>query len=406
MRWRFIDPGNQSEAVERSAISDRIDSWWREFQLKSDEIVASFSRQANLDLPDWMEQHLGAVDLDLCWEYGAAVRGQGHRLVITPESRHDLRPLVRAILAAAPALHGWEFYEYRLAEDLESTLLTVEARTGRDITDFTVRASLSEHQCINLIYTSPSITDGDDSSARQAAFVATETLLGEQCLNQWLGAIEIAPMPRRWGPKWLFGRDEKNAPRSIGLDRLHETVNALIGSIREQLPKNPHYQWVEHAKWTLWELKPEEADDYCGQLDLFLGKAANPTQWTAAHGGGRFSSERFSRCGETFCYVKIDGSQGLDAEGLSDKSEIEDALDEVLKPNRLGCYIGGGTGMRYSYIDLALTDLDKGIEATRQRLREGKVPKRSWIQFFDSDLAAEWIGIYDDSPPPPTVLTS
>jgi hypothetical protein len=99
--------------------------------------------------------------------------------------------------------------------------------------------------------------------------------------------------------------------------------------------------------------------------------------------------------------VKIDGSEGLDEEHFADKSEIEDALDEVLKPNQLGCQIGGGTGIRYSYIDLALVDLTQGIEAIRKRLQEGNLTKRSWIQFFDSDLAAEWIGVYDDSPPPP-----
>lgn len=62
---------------------------------------------------------------------------------------------------------------------------------------------------------------------------------------------------------------------------------------------------------------------------------------------------------------------------------------------------GSGTGLRYTYLDLALVDLDQGIQVIRKRLQEGGVPKRSWIQFFDADLAAEWIGIYDDSPPPP-----
>jgi hypothetical protein len=99
--------------------------------------------------------------------------------------------------------------------------------------------------------------------------------------------------------------------------------------------------------------------------------------------------------------VKIDGSEGLDEEEFADKAEIEDALDEVLKPDGLGCQIGGGTGVRYSYVDLALVDLPRGIEAVRKRLQQGNLTKRSWIQFFDAGLAAEWIGIYDDSPPPP-----
>jgi hypothetical protein len=57
--------------------------------------------------------------------------------------------------------------------------------------------------------------------------------------------------------------------------------------------------------------------------------------------------------------------------------------------------------LRYSYIDLALTDVNKGIQAITQRLRAGKIQKRAWIQFFDSDWAAEWVGVYDDTPPPP-----
>jgi hypothetical protein len=142
----------------------------------------------------------------------------------------------------------------------------------------------------------------------------------------------------------------------------------------------------------------------CGEGYLFVGKSANPSLWISAHSGGLFFSERFSRCGETFCYVKLDGSQGLGEEGFADKSEIEDALDTALKPDKLGCCFGGGTGRRYSYIDLALTDVKKGIHSTRKRLQAGKVPKRSWILFFDSDLAAEWVGVYDDSPQPPMIL--
>ena len=73
----------------------------------------------------------------------------------------------------------------------------------------------------------------------------------------------------------------------------------------------------------------------------------------------------------------------------------------MLIPAGLGCQIGGGTGWRYSYVDLALTDVEKGIEAVRARLRAGNVPRRSWIQFFNAEWEQEWIGIYPDSPPPP-----
>jgi hypothetical protein len=401
MRWQFIDPNNRSEAAERAAVTARIDSWWREFQAKTGDLAALFSRKAKWDLPEWMAQHLSAIHPNLMWEFGPAARNGGHRLVITPETNHHLRPLVRAILGRAPAIAGWEFYEYRLAEKLESTQLTVQGRTGIDIGEFKARASRGDQQRVDLVYTSPTVADEEDSPANNAAFVATETLLGEQCLNNWVGAIGVTPPPRAKGIKSHFGG---GAPEPNGfheLASLKPTVDALIDSIREQLPARPHHEWVETAEWSMWQLQPEEADDYFEQQDLFIGKSANADQWTAGHTGGLFSSERFSRCGETFCYVKLDGSEGLPEGGFADKAEIEDALDAVLKPAKLGCNFGGGTGLRYSYIDLALTDVDRGIQAVRQRLRAGKAPKRSWIQFFDSDLATEWVGVYDDTPPPP-----
>jgi hypothetical protein len=400
MRWRFIDPNNRDENAERKAVTSRIDSWWSAFRDKTDSITALFRQEAKFDLAAFMARHLGGVHPNLMWEFGPAVRGPGYRLVITPEAAHHLRPLVRAIVERVPAIDGWEFYEYRLAEDMEMVRETVEGRTGVDVTDFKVRASRGDQQRVDVIYTSPAVADAKDSDANNAAFVATESVLGEKCLNNWIGAIEVAP-PRRNGHKSLPGGGPKESPAFRGLDGLKETVDALIGSMREQLQPRPHWQWVEGAEWTMWQLQPDQADDYCEQQDLFVGKSANVEQWTAAHTGGIFTSERFSRCGETFCYLKIDGSEGLGEGGFTDKAEIEDALDAVLKPGKLGCHIGGGTGLRYSYIDLALTDVDRGIQAVRQRLQAGKAPKRSWIQFFDSDLAAEWVGVYDNSPPPP-----
>jgi hypothetical protein len=369
MRWQFVDPSNDPERSERSVVLSKIDSWWRDFDAKRDDITAHFKQRAKWDLAGWMERNLQAIDPNLCWEFGPAVRGAGHRLVITPESAHHLRPLVRVILERAPGLPGWEFYEYRLEEDLESAQSTVEGREGYDITGLLFRASLGNHNRIDLKYTSPDIADFEDGAALRAAFVTVECLLGERCLNNWIGAIEVAPLPEPNRLRSSPGHDAKPPPGFRRLDHLKDTVDALIGSVYEQHPPRPHHEWVEGAEWTLWELEPEEADDYVQRQDLFVAVSANPKLWTAAHSGELFWSERFSRCGETFCYVKLDGSEGLGDAEFADRSEIEDALNAVLKPRALGCCFGGGTGRRYSYVDLAFTNVSKGIHAARQRLR-------------------------------------
>lgn len=400
MRWKYADLRNPIEAAEVQRVYRAIDQWWDAFQAKTDDLQDLFSQKKRWDLPAWMEQHLSPIDSRLMWEYGPAVCAQGHRLVITPEAHICLRPLVRTILERAPLINGWEFYEYRLAENLDEAIITVKARTGFDISAYMVKVSLNDRHRINLTFTSPSIDEAHDEAAMHASFVACETLLGEECLDHWIGAIEVIPLPRTKRKKVFNDGPEKSPMGFISLDRLANTVASLIDSTCDQLPENPHYEWVESAQWGVWKLTPQEADDYVSKHDLFVGVSANSEMWTAAHSNDLFSSNQFSRCHETFCYVKIDGTQG-EMKGFADRGEIEDAINEILVPNQLGCRIGGGTGLRYSYVDLAITDLDKAIPLIRQRLQEGGVPKRTWIQFFDGHLSEEWIGIHDDSPPPP-----
>ena len=83
------------------------------------------------------------------------------------------------------------------------------------------------------------------------------------------------------------------------------------------------------------------------------------------------------------------------------RSKFEDALNPVLVAATAGCCIGGGSGLRYAYIDLALTNLKQAVPLIRQILAEHQAPLRSWLLFHDDDLAAEWIGIYEQTPPPP-----
>ena len=386
---------NPQEAAEREAIVARIDAWWRAFEGKVDDLRAHFKGKARWDLPQWMDDNLSPIHPKIMWEYGPAVRGDGHRLVLTPESAHELRPLVAKILERAPSLPGWEFYDARLPEDLASTRATVRGRASYDLDDFLVRVSVSDERRVDLCYYSPRIGSAEDEAAFNAAFIATETLLGEHCLARWVGAIEIGPYP----DEAVTGRD---APRhAIKLDWLKETVDAAVESIRDQLPPNPHHEWVEKAEWTMWKLEPEPADDFPNQADLFVGKSPNPAMWIAAHSGGLFYSERFTRCGESFCYLKVDGAEGLDDSTFADKGDIEDALDEALIRRGLGCQVGGGMGLRYAYVDMALTDVPAAITAIRERLQAGGLPKRSWIRFFDTDLASEWVGVYDDTLEPP-----
>jgi hypothetical protein len=96
-----------------------------------------------------------------------------------------------------------------------------------------------------------------------------------------------------------------------------------------------------------------------------------------------------------------DGSDGLSGSEFEDRHSIEDALDTALRTAGAGCVIGGGHGLVHSYVDLAHTDLDAGIAATRERLHAGGLPERTWIQFFDTPWRHKWVGLYPTTPEPP-----
>ena len=390
MRWYFPDPDDRREAAARKRTLARIEDWWDAFAAKAAAIDALFQGKKQWDLPGWMNDTLQAIDPNLMWEYGPAVRTKGHRLVITPESRTHLRPLVRTILDRAPDLPGWEFYPYRLAEDLEQARATVEGRTGGSLDSVTVELQIGAGNRIDLLFRSPATSDEDDRKALNVAFVAAETLLGEKNLDRWVGAIEVGPP----------ARGERKG-RALPPDRLKDTFDALVDSIRDRLPDRPFADRIEGAKWSLVQLQPEPADDYPGRADLIVATTCDVPLWEAAASRMPFYSQRFSRCKETFAYVKIDGRHFRRGSEADDRGEIEEALDEQLGRDSLGVHIGGGTGIGYSYIDLALTDLERGVERTRKVLQRLKVPERSWVLFFDADLAAEWVGAYPETPPPP-----
>ncbi len=399
MRWHFSRFHDKSERAQREATLERIDAWWEAFARDADSIAGHFERGVDIDIPNWMAHNLSPVSPHLCWEFGPALSKRGHRLVITPESNRYLRPVVTTILERAPTLAGWEFYPYRLAENVERAIIAVKARVGVDVSQYQVQARLGEHNCVDLCYFGPDVSGEEDRAANHAAFVATETLLGEECLDRWVGYIDAARLPVRLGLKSFLGKGQQ--PKGlIPLDRLKATVDALIGSLQDQLPSEPHFAWIEECEWTVWKLQPKEAEEYPSKFDMLTAVSGNPTLWQAAHQPAPFDSQRFSRSGEIFCYVKLDGREA-ELEEFADRSEIEDTLNEALISRKLGCAIGGGTGLRYSYVDLALTDVDQGIDVVRAVLKKGRVSLRSWIQFHDSHWAAEWVGIYDESPPPP-----
>jgi hypothetical protein len=176
---------------------------------------------------------------------------------------------------------------------------------------------------------------------------------------------------------------------------------AAASAIKEQTVNTPWWMLSKEQPHQMFQMQPVEQADYPGRSDLFVGYTVLPTLWQRFHSPETVHSTDFSSCGETFCYLKIDGINGLEGSVFQDKSQIEDTLDEALRHFKVGCVFGSGTGLRYSYVDFAVTDAPMACGIIRKVLCAGKIPKRSWVLFFDSDNAEQWIGVWEDTPAPP-----
>lgn len=396
MRWDFLEPPTPEDVIAGAQVHDAIARWWTTFAEHEAAIVASFRRDGPpFDLPRFMAEHLHAVHPKLMWEFGPPWRGTGHRLVVTPEHRRTLRPLTRALLRAAPALEGWEFFEYRLP-DPESVESMVRARVKLDLEEHPLRglAALGGSHHIHLTVAADGVHDVD--RLRHATFVALETLLGEELLDTWIGAVEAVEPPALEGAQgkpWT------------GLTGLKQAIERLKAAALTSLADRPWFEAdLDQVGFEGYRLRapPGQAsndEDAPERDDVLAGSSCVPTLVRSL--GRSFSSARASRFDETFCYLKLERRPEIPGVVHPDREELENALDAELRPKRLGATIGGATGRRYTYIDLALSDVRGAIPRIQAALRAADVPIRSWLLFFDDVWRDEWVGVWPDTPPPP-----
>jgi hypothetical protein len=332
-----------------------------------------------------MQQHLQRIDPRLMWEFGPGAN-QGHRLIITPEGEHHLRPLVSEIIARAPQLPGWLFFDHRTPEPVGHMARTVLARSGMEPAFTAVGLTPGELNRIDLAFQFPEgFLEYQQPVAHTQAVVAAESLLGEDLLGDWLGKLDA----------------RVRVPQPVAPSALPRAFAALAGMQRAKIPAEPLLDRIDAFSRSSIELNPKLSEDYTHRYDLRWAHTAVPEVWRNAHSDQRFWPGRFSRSGEIFCYLKIDRGATEAAPRPDHHVRFEAPLDGALRARRYGCVTGAGTGLRYIYIDLALVDVDSAVRRLRKLLQHAGAARRSWLQFFDSSLAAEWIGMWEDSPAPP-----
>ncbi len=381
----LLGPQQPQEAQEHARLDAAIDRWWVEFARILHEVTRWIDEKAP-SRHEVLADPLHAIHEELMWEVGPS-QGGGRFLAITPESNRGLRPLVGTLLQRAPRIPNWQFLAYRPPRDVATVIGGVDERAGVDISGATVSLSVGSGHRIDLDFQSPRIQSSDDRKAMYAALIATESLLGEEPLDRSVGFVSVSP--------------SGDAPAGCALDALSRVFAEHLSRARDTLPTEPCWKWGRDDRWCKMSWEPVTAEEYPGRDDLVVAMTQVPDLVQAARAHRLICSENFSKMGERFLTVKIDGMGGPGAQ-VSQRSAITDALDETLSKYHLGISVGGGTGLRYAYIDFALM---KAVPLVRSRLRELELPIRSWILPLDSDLRDEWVGVWDETPAPPVRAT-
>jgi hypothetical protein len=381
MRLLFGSSESQAECRQREIIMVRTDAFWQ-------RVVRGHTAHE-------LSNAVSNIDSRLLYE---PLEQPGLSASVITSNELRLRPLVQTVLSRAPAGCDRQILGERPALSVERGLAKVAERSPIDVASARFRAGFSRGHLLELVIHLPNLASNDDEDALSAAELLAEALLGQHVFDNWIGRLAVAPLPKKGS---LSVVNSKASASTLPIAELAATVANAIERLYDGLPKAPSYEGCERRTWTMLEATPEPAADYGAQDDLVVSTSFHPELIKCFLEGAPFSSCRFSRCGERFGFLKFENS----ASGLSSaariRSALEDRIHDALVLAKAGCVIGSGLGLRYSYIDVALSRLADGIEIMRRAAQSAQVPYRSWIQFCDSEWADEWIAIWDDEVRPP-----
>jgi hypothetical protein len=286
----------------------------------------------------------------------------------------------------------------RPALGVERALDGVCAKHGVDFRRARARAGFSRGHLIDVVVALP----GGVANRREyeAAHHLLTAMLGEGRAADWLGELALEPAPRGGLLKVLDAR----APSEnfFPIDELPAAFERAIAGLHAGLPEQPLWALGGEQLWTMLEASAERADDYPAQDDLLLASTYLPEMLKCFLSGSPFASSRFSRHGELFAYLKAESPRQDPRLLLSARRVLEDALDAALVSERAGRVVGSGLGVRYSYVNFALAEVERAIEVVAAVGRRVGLPERSWLLFCDTELDREWAPVHPNSEAPPS----
>jgi hypothetical protein len=367
----------------------RVDAFWKAFQENAALIIPAFHRKNDFKPHQFLDRILRKVHPDLDY-YFIPRSMRSMDLVISISSRVDLYPLVDLMWKKCRTIgRSWGFCFQRPRYDYELIKLLVEVRSKGNLDEYMFSGSLDHLNRINILFIHKDATTVENKcKAIDVLSEGISFLIGERTQRVWVGSLDIISQ---------IPGDEKVYP----IRALPQFIDEKVEEARKRLPKEPYGIIDGMGEWVGIDFDPPEECDYTGRSDMVTMCTMLPQVIESYHNDYSFYSERFSNFNETFCYLKMERwRQNDEMENEEYKIKLIDELNMGLRKNKMGMVIGAGTGLKYAYIDFVISNIPRGGRIIQSKLRKFKITKNAWIMFFDSSMEANWINVYDDTPPP------
>ena len=276
-----------------------------------------------------------------------------------------------------------------------SALAQVRSQSGLYFDQARARSGFGRGHLLEIVVYVPGGKGTPDE--KEAAEGLVRLLVGEELFERWVGRVSATPTVRGGALTVLNTNAEERS--ALPIETLPDTVRAAIAGLKQGLPVLAEPPTADHADWLLFELEPEPAADFAAQDDLVVCSTRVPELKKCFLRAEPFFSGRFSNSGALFAYLKYDSTERTVPARLAERARFEEALARALSPEQ-AALVGLGLGLRYSYLDLAVTDADCIGERLLPALRAAEISKRAWLLFCDSELEREHLAVYPDSPEP------
>jgi hypothetical protein len=309
-------------------------------------------------------------------------------------------PLAQLMLEQAPSDVGYALSLGRRPVPLAQALVEVRASHGLELARATLRAGFARGHLLEITLGVPGGVGAENE--QNAAENLVRAVVGDRLFETWVGAVHAAPAPRMPSLRVL---DMRARQVSLSVDDLFATVSAAALGVLQGLPDAPRSSSTEgvsaasskasREEWTLLEVEPLAEERGGRKDDLVLASTCTPELLRCYLDGSPCASRRFSRTAEQFVFVSYADDERTMARRVARRGAIEAALSESVAG--FGAVTGVGFGVKTTYVDFALSDLEMGLLGLVSGGRQMELPELSFVQFFDSELEEEWLSIWPES---------